>query len=83
MKFKLTKHAQLVSARRGISLQWIEQVFDHPQLKEIDPVDSSVIRLFCEIPAFGGSVLRVAVNFQKNPPTIISVHFDRGKKGKI
>jgi hypothetical protein len=48
-----------------------------------DSFDLSVTRIFGKISEQQNRVLRVSVNFNKQPPMIVSVHFDRAMKGKI
>ena len=82
MNYQLTQHARLVLAERGIELEWLEQTLDEPQRTTPDPNDPQVTRYFRVIPAFGGRVLRVAVNTTVQPVRVVSVFFDRTQKGK-
>ena len=83
MNYIISKHAQLVMGVRHIKSEWLQQVFMTPEHKEQDSFDPTVTRLFGKISENENRVLRVSVNFNKQPPMIVSVHFDRSMKGKI
>ena len=70
-------------ARRCIKEEWLRQVFLKPDYQELDPIDPTVTSLFGKIIEYEDRVLRVSVNFNKQPPMIVSMHFDRSMKGKI
>lgn len=83
MKFELTQHARKVLAEREIPLEWVERTLAEPELSQPDPHDATVERCFRRIPEFGGRVLRVAVNTTVEPNRVVSVFFDRQRKGKL
>jgi len=83
VNYVISKHAQLVMDRRLIKKEWLDQVFNNPEHKEQDAFDKTVTRIFGKILEQENRVLRVSVNFNKQPPMIVSVHFDRAMKGKI
>ena len=83
VSYTISKHAQLVMEVRNIKNEWLNQVFLNPEHKEQDTFDPTVTRLFGKVVENGNRVLRVSVNFNKQPPMIVSVHFDRAMKGKI
>ncbi len=68
---------------RSILPEWVDRTIDAPELRQPDPVDDSVERFFRRIPEHGNRVLRVAVNIRVEPARIVSVFFDRTKKGKL
>ena len=82
MNYQLTQHAQKVLAERGIDIEWMEQTLNGPQWTEPDPGDPQVTRYFRVIPEFDGRVLRVAVNATFEPVRVVSVFFDRTRKGR-
>jgi hypothetical protein len=83
VNFELTEHAKKVMAEREIAPEWVEQTVAEPELREPDPNDASVERRYRRIPAFGGRVLRVALNTAVEPPRVVSVFFDRKMKGRL
>ncbi len=83
MKYQLTSHAKRALAEREISMAWLEQTLNAPELKLPDPDDAEVERRYRRIPEFGGRVLRVAVNTTVEPERVVSVFFDRKMKGKL
>ena len=83
MKYELTKHAQQVLAERGILVEWMERTLSQPELVMADPLDPEVERRYRQIPEYGGRVLRVAVKTTVDPNRIVSVFFDRNRKGKL
>ncbi len=83
MKITYTQHARHVMAEREIPDEWVERALETPGLRQPDPDDPAVERLFRSIPEFGGRVLRVAVNTQVEPWRVVRVFFDRNMKGKL
>jgi hypothetical protein len=83
MDYLYSKHAKLVSETRAIKDKWVNDVIHWPILIEKDEKDYQVTRYYGKIEEYGNRVLRVSVNLNKTPVIIISVHFDRSKKGKI
>jgi uncharacterized DUF497 family protein len=81
--YTLSKHAQECMAERGISMEWVERVLFKPTLVESDPKDPTLNRAFGVIPENGNRVLRVVYNHTTAPWNIVSVFFDRSKKGKL
>ena len=80
---QFTLHARRAMAERGIPADWVLRTVRNPDLRSNDPNDSDVERFFRHIPERDGRVLRVAVNTQAHPWTIITSFFDRKMKGKI
>ena len=83
MKYEFTQHARHAMQAREVLPEWVEQTIDAPELRQPDPNDDSVERLFRRIPDHGNRVLRVAVNTRVEPARVVSVFFDRTKKGKL
>lgn len=83
MEYTLTGHARRVVEERGIQRDWIERTLENPTLREVDPNDPDLERLYGVIDEFGGRVLRVVVNLSVEPLIVVSVFFDRRKRGKL
>ncbi len=66
MDYVLTEHARDMLEKRRIQTAWLEQALTAPELAEADPVDPDLEHRLARIPDFGGRVLRVIVNGQKN-----------------
>lgn len=82
MNVTYTHHAELVMRERRIPAEWVERCVALPALRQRDPGDAALERLFISVPEFGGRVLRVVVNTTVDPWRIVSVFFDRSMKGK-
>jgi hypothetical protein len=83
MPYRLTEHAESVIRDRNISLEWVERTLALPKLRNPDPRDLDLEQRFRAIPEFGDRVLRVVVNVQVFPEAVVSVFFDRRKRGKL
>jgi hypothetical protein len=83
MNYTLTEHAKTMMTERGIPLEWLERVLNEPVLREPDPDDASLERRYRPIPEFDGRVLRVVVNATVEPLRVVSVFFDRSKRGQL
>ena len=79
---RFTLHARRAIAERDIQVDWVIRTLRNPDLRSDDPNDSDVERFFRHIPERDNRVLRVAVNTQAHPWTIITSFFDRKMKGK-
>ena len=83
MIFVLSNHAQERSIQRGIREEWIRKTILNPQKTEIDPINSTALRAWREIPENNNAVLLVVYNPQTNPFVVITVFFDRSMRGKL
>lgn len=83
MKYTLSKHAQEVVQEREIKPEWLDQVFETPQLTESDPLDHDIESLFGVVKEYGNRVLHVVINKNKRPVKIVTAYFDRKMKGKL
>lgn len=83
MNYRLTEHAESVIRERNIPLEWVERTLEHPELRNPDPRDLDLEQRFRRIPEFGDRVLRVVVSVHVFPEAVVSVFFDRGKRGKL
>ena len=78
-----TKHAVDVMRERLIPKEWVQSVVAGPDSREPDPNDPEVERFFRRIPERGDRVLRVAVNTNVAPWRVVSVFFDRNRRGEL
>ena len=83
MSYQLTAHTQESLSKRGIRLEWLEQVLRQPQLIQVDVMDDTLEHRLRRIDEFDGRVLRVIVNPQVEPIRVITVFFDRAMRGKL
>jgi hypothetical protein len=83
MNYALTEHAKKMLTEREIPLEWLVRVLNEPVLREPDPDDAALERRYRPIPEFEGWVLRVVVNATVEPIRVVSVFFDRSKRGKL
>ena len=81
MLYRLTEHAEQVLRERKIPLEWMERALEFPEFRNPDPHDLDLEQRFRTIPEFGSRVLRVVVNVHKFPEAVVSVFFDRRKRG--
>jgi hypothetical protein len=79
----LTQHARRVIVERNIEIEWMERTLSAPALRERDPDDPGLERLYLAIPECDGRVLRVVVDVSVVPVRVVSVFFDRGKRGQL
>jgi hypothetical protein len=82
-KYTLTHHAQHVLVERKIPIDWVERTINKPQLIAVDKKDHSLENRFCKISEHGNRILKVVINPTVEPMRVISVYFDRTKKGKL
>jgi hypothetical protein len=83
MNYVLTEHAKKMLAEREIPIEWLERALNEPVLREPDLGDISLERRYRPIPEFDGRVLRVVVNAMDEPIRVVSVFFDRSKRGQL
>ena len=83
LSLEYTRHAVHAMEERLISREWVESTVTEPALRTPDPNDPEVERFFRRIPGHGDRVLRVAVNTRAIPWRVVSVFFDRGKRGEL
>lgn len=83
MNLTYTHHAELVMRERRIPAEWVGRCVEAPALRECDPGDAELERLFISVPECEGRVLRVVVNTRVDPWRVVSVFFDRSMKGKL
>jgi len=81
--YELTSHAITVVRERGIKKEWIDQVLSDPNKTEPDRIDPQLRHALLPIAEHGNRVLRVIYNQSANPWRIVSVYFDRTKRGRI
>ena len=79
-KFRLTAHAGVAAAERGIDQAWIERVARKPEWTSPDPLDADVDRRFGAVSEHGGRVLRVACVENATEIRVLTVFFDRRAK---
>jgi hypothetical protein len=77
MALRLTAHAAVVVANRGIRQEWIERVTLAPDWIEPDPDDAALVRAFGAIPEADGRILRVVYRDDAGDRVVVTVHFDR------
>lgn len=83
MEFTLSKHASDTVRERNILPEWISRTLTQPALEEEHAHDPTRRHAFLPIPEHGGRVLHVVYNHTKNPPHIVTVYFDRARKGTL
>lgn len=83
MDFELSHHAQTSISEREIELVWVERVIENPALREEDRSDPEVEHLLGPIEEFGNRILRVVLNRTTVPRRVVTVYFDRRKKGSL
>ena len=83
MTLEYSRHALHVMAERLIPVEWVELAVSEPALRTPDPNDPDVERFFRPIPEHGNRALRAAVNTRVVPWRVVSVFFDRSKKGEL
>ncbi len=82
MDYVFSKHAEeelTKSGRSQIKREWIEQTLTEPDYSDRDSKRNNN-RAWKRIPEYGNRALRVVYNPDTNPPTIVTVFFDRGFK---
>jgi hypothetical protein len=83
MTYSTTFHARYVLEIRQIQVEWMERALFHPVLTESCEDDPTLERRYAVIPEYGNRVLRVVVNKESLPECVVSVYFDRSKRGKL
>jgi len=77
MKYNLSQHAQDVLKEREILDSWVEHVLLAPERCEPDRSDKSVEHRLGRVIEHGNRVLRVVVNKETEPVTVVTSYFDR------
>ncbi len=75
-----TNHAETVIRQRSLDKRWIERAVWEPDWQAADVKDTSVIRLYKQVPENGGRILRVVCVATPEEIRILSVYFDRGAR---
>lgn len=83
MRYELSHHAADMIRERRIDIKWVERVLSNPAVTEPDHEDLSLEHRFGEIAENGGRVLRVVVNVVQTPVRVVTVYFDRTKRGRL
>ena len=83
LTLEYSRHALQVMAERLIPAEWVESTVPDPALRSPDPNDPDVERFFRPIPERVGHALRVTVNTRVVPWRVVSVFFDRSKRGTL
>jgi hypothetical protein len=83
MRYELSHHAADMMRERRIDIKWVEKVLGNPELTEPDHEDLSLEHRFGKIADHGGRVLRVVVNVVQTPIKVVTVCFDRTKRGRL
>lgn len=79
----LTDHARERILDRNIQEEWIKRTLSSPDLLELDSEDPTKRHAFKIIPEYGDRVLHVIYNESCDPWKIVSVYFDRKRKGTL
>jgi len=66
---------------RRIPEEWIVRAVESPLRTEDH--DQGTTHFLAKVPESGGRVLRVVVNIQIRPPTVVTVFFDRRLRRKL
>jgi hypothetical protein len=82
LRYRLTAHAQMMIAERGISETWIDYVLAHPLALERDKEDLTLRHALGRIPERGDKILHVVYNETMQPWSVVTAFFDR-KAGRI
>ena len=80
---RLTTHAEVRLARRGLQRDWIEAAVTEPDWRESDPNDTDVERRFRRIDQAGGRILRVVCVETEAEIRVITALFDRNARPKL
>ena len=83
MQLAFTKHAKRALKEREISIEWVERAVRAPELRQPDVNDSEAERFYSKIPENDNRILRVVVNTRVAPWRVVSVFFDRSKRGEL
>jgi len=68
---------------RGKYPSWVTETMSNPGRLEADPGDDQLAHALKTIPEFGGRVLRVICNRDRQPVHVVTAFFDRAMKGKL
>ncbi|MBN1114987.1 MAG: DUF4258 domain-containing protein, partial [Oligoflexia bacterium] len=68
---------------RKIRIEWIEYTLNKPEKVQVDKNDPDIKHNFARISEFDNRVLKVVYNYKSSPVKIITVYFDRKKKGDL
>jgi len=80
-RFSYSEHALHVLREREIREDWVELTVAEPERKESK--EDGTVHFIRAVPDRGGRFLRVIVNLAIDPPTIVTVFFDRRLGRKI
>ena len=83
MRYELTAHAKMVLAERGIPIEWMERVLDHPERAEPDSADEELEHRLGRIQEYDNRVLRVIIKVVAEPAQIITAYFDRAMRNRL
>jgi hypothetical protein len=83
MQYELSEHALIRIRERKIEMAWLEQALISPQKTEPDEDDPALEHRLAVIAEKGYRVLRVVCEPRAKPLRVVTVHFDRGMKGKL
>jgi Domain of unknown function (DUF4258) len=82
-RFLLTKHASMVLRERDISVEWVQRVLTHPQLRLPDAEDPDLFHALAPIAEREDRVLRVVYNGTIDPWRVVTAYFDRAWRGML
>jgi hypothetical protein len=77
---RLTAHAEVRLARRGLQRDWVEATAREPEWREPEPNQPDVERRFRRIDEAGGRILRVVCAETGTEIRVITAMFDRNAK---
>jgi hypothetical protein len=83
MNYELSEHARARMRQRKIETAWLEQTIAKPDRTEPDEDDPAMEHRLAAIPEKEYRVLRVVCDPRVTPLKIVTVHFDRGMKGRL
>lgn len=79
-RYEFSAHAASVIAERQIELAWVDRVLENPDRIEPGKFDPELTSALGRIAERGDRVLRVVYNAKVDPPRIVTVYFDRGRR---
>jgi uncharacterized DUF497 family protein len=82
MSFVYTQHAMQRMAKRQLRREWVERVLARPSRIEPDAIDQALEHRLAAVPQLANRVLRVIVS-KDEPRRVVTVHLDRGMKGRL
>lgn len=83
MIYVLTDHARTAISERKIPLEWLERVIAGPGRVDPDAEDPELEHRLGVIMEHAGRVLRVIINKNTDPVTVVTAYFDRAMRNKI